>query len=109
MKSKLQKLIDFPATILNKLSNIQQALGRIEARQNTGINSKNINDYEFRVSSQWGEDGIIQHLVQNIYIENKIFIEFGVENYTESNTRFLLQNDNWSGMIIDASKKYLFY
>ena len=105
MKSKLQKLIDFPATILNKLSNIQQALGRIEARQNTGINSKNINDYEFRVSSQWGEDGIIQHLVQNIYIENKIFIEFGVENYTESNTRFLLQNDNWSGMIIDESKK----
>ena len=42
MKSKLQKLIDFPATILNKLSNIQQALGRIEVRQNTGINSKNI-------------------------------------------------------------------
>jgi hypothetical protein len=30
------------------------------------------------------------------------FIEFGVEDYTEANTRFLLENDNWRGLILDC-------
>ena len=33
-----------------------------------------------------------------------MFIEFGVENYLESNTRFLLKNDNWAGLVIDGSE-----
>lgn len=105
MKNKFRQLIAIPSLILNRLTSIQHALGRIEARQNKSLKSKKINDYEFKVSSQWGEDGIIQYLVDHINIENKIFIEFGVENYTESNTRFLLANNNWTGMIIDGSNE----
>ena len=67
--------------------------------------SKNINDYEFSVFSQWGEDGILNYLINNLNIESKNFVEFGVENYLESNTRFILQNDNWSGLILDNDKK----
>lgn len=55
--------------------------------------------------SQWGEDGIIQWLIRQIPIQNETFIEFGVEDYRESNTRFLLEENNWSGMIIDGSKQ----
>lgn len=33
----------------------------------------------------------------------KNFIEFGVEDYRESNTRFLLQIKNWAGLVIDGS------
>lgn len=62
----------------------------------------NLADAEFRVFSQWGEDGIIQYLISQIPIPNKIFVEFGVENYRESNTRFLLVNDNWSGLVMDG-------
>lgn len=51
-----------------------------------------------------GDDGIIQYLINYLEIENKIFVEFGVEDYLESNTRFLLINDNWSGLVIDGSK-----
>ena len=109
MKNKLRELISFPAEILRKLTNIQQALGRIENRQNNHIDSENINDYEFKASSQWGEDGIIQHLIKNIEIENKIFFEFGVEKYTESNTRFLLQNNTWKGLVIDGSDENISY
>lgn len=65
----------------------------------------NIGDTEFKIYSQWGEDGIIQYLINKIPINNKVFIEFGVENYIESNTRFLLENDNWSGLVMDGSKK----
>jgi len=63
-----------------------------------------LNRFEFKVFSQWGEDGIIQFLTRQIKIPNKVFVEFGVEDYTEANTRFLLINDNWSGLVMDASK-----
>lgn len=73
--------------------------------QNISRRDKNVlADYEFKVFSQWGEDGIIQYLIQNLDIQNKNFIEFGVETYRESNTRFLLMHDNWSGLVIDGSK-----
>ena len=67
----------------------------------------NISLAEFSVFSQWGDDGVIQFLINEINIENKYFIEFGVENYNESNTRFLLLNSNWSGLIIDSSPDYI--
>ena len=66
---------------------------------------ENITDAEFRVFSQWGEDGIIQYLISRIPIPNRVFIEFGVENYRESNTRFLLVNNNWSGLVMDGDAK----
>ncbi len=65
---------------------------------------KNISEVEFKVFSQWGEDGIIQYLINKLPIKNKFFIEFGVEDYRESNTRFLMMNNNWSGFVIDGSQ-----
>jgi hypothetical protein len=65
---------------------------------------KSLDEVEFQVFSQRGEDGIIQYIINKIEIPNKIFVEFGVETYTESNTRFLLFNNNWSGLAIDGCK-----
>ena len=64
---------------------------------------------EFKVFSQSGEDGVIQWLIHNIPIQNKRFIEFGVQNYTELKTRFLLMHDNWSGLIMDGSQENMDY
>jgi hypothetical protein len=61
---------------------------------NENIKSKQIRDYEFKAFSQWGEDGIIQHLTKTIEIKNKTFIECGVEDFYESNCRFLMMKDN---------------
>ncbi len=69
----------------------------------TGGVKNDLRSSEFRVFSQTGEDGIIQFLISRVPIENDIFIEFGVEDYAESNTRFLLMNDNWRGLVIDGS------
>jgi hypothetical protein len=66
-----------------------------------------IQDAEFSVFSQYGDDGIIQYLINTISIESKSFIEFGVQDYTESNTRFLLINNNWRGLIIDGSNDHI--
>lgn len=112
IKLKLQKLYKIDSElqqiklILHKL---QESVGRIENRQIDGFAKNSISENEFRAFSQWGEDGIIQYLIRNINISRKIFIEFGVQNYTESNTRFLLINNNWSGLVIDGGSDYITY
>jgi hypothetical protein len=66
-----------------------------------------LQEAEFRVFSQNGEDGIIQHLVRLVNPTAKSFIEFGVQNYYESNTRFLLLNNNWRGLVLDPDQQYI--
>lgn len=63
----------------------------------------------FKVFSQWDEDGIIQYLINKLPIVHKTFIEFGVENFEESNSRFLMINDHWQGMVLDASASDIRY
>lgn len=97
--------------ISTKITRIQEALGRIEQRQILASWHGNLHAAEFRTFSQWGEDGIIQALLSTIPPASlrKIFVEFGVETYTEANTRFLLVNDNWSGLVIDGSEENISY
>lgn len=68
-----------------------------------------IRDAEFRVFSQFGDDGIIQYLAHSTGAADsaRTFVEFGVADYRESNTRFLLENDNWSGLVLDGSAKHI--
>ena len=63
----------------------------------------------FKVFSQWDEDGIIQYLIHQVPIAHRTFIEFGVENYEESNTRFLLLNDHWQGLVLEACSEDIDY
>ena len=88
----LRKYWSAASEISNKITLIQEALGRIEQRQIAGSWNGDLRAAEFRVFSQWGEDGIIQALLSAIPPDSlrRIFVEFGVSNYTESNTRFLL-------------------
>lgn len=65
---------------------------------------KDLSDVEFSVFSQWGEDGIIDWIINKIERLPKIFLEIGTEDYTESNTRFLLMNKNWDGFLIEGDK-----
>jgi hypothetical protein len=104
IKRVLRRFAELPY----RINRLQEAVGRIERRQ-TAANDKDSDGREFRVFSQWGEDGIIQHLIRNIPIERKLFVEFGVENYAEANTRFLLTNNYWSGLVIDGSASNIEY
>jgi hypothetical protein len=66
-----------------------------------------LRDTEFQVFSQWGDDGIIQYLIAQVPNLSQTFIEFGVQDYRESNTRFLLMNDNWAGLVMDGSEDFV--
>ncbi len=70
---------------------------------------KSIQDVEFKVFSQYGDDGIIQWLTKKLNLKSEIFVEFGIQDYTESNTRFLLINNGWSGLVIDGSEESIHY
>ncbi len=107
--NRLVNLIRFGVRMDYEYENIKIMMGKILVNQlKTSLNQiTSLHDAEFKVFSQWGDDGIIQYLINEIEIPDsaKTFIEFGVENYKESNTRFLLVNDNWKGLVMDGSKK----
>jgi hypothetical protein len=98
--------------IKGDLENLKILNGKLLARMNETLVDEIIKDIhrsEFKVFSQFGDDGIIQFLINYLEIENRNFIEFGVQNYTESNTRFLLLNNNWKGLIFDSSEQNIQY
>ena len=79
----------------------------LEAKKLSIIHKKikkinNLADVEFQVSSQWGEDGIIDWIFNKFTKLPKIFLEIGTQDYRESNTRFLLINKNCDGYIIEG-------
>src|SRR6185437_1310214 len=91
-----------------QLDDLAFLAGQTAARQVRAMTKlRSLYDAEFRVSSQWGEDGIIEWLVHQLESVPETFIEFGVENYRESSTRFLLQHRNWRGLVIDGSRDHV--
>lgn len=110
INEEIQFLKKYNQKIVNRIDIGLLLQGKILIERIKSLNEINsLKDIEFKIFSQWGEDGIIQYLINKIPIENEVFIEFGVENYIESNTRFLLINNNWSGLVIDGSKENIDY
>lgn len=87
------------------INSVKINIGKLRSRieQTEFDKFRSLHDYEFQVYSQWGDDGIIQFLIRYLEISDKRFVEFGVENYKECNTRFLLINNNWTGLVMDGS------
>jgi len=57
-------------------------------RQESALNLMN---YGKKRYSQNSEDGIIEEIFRRVGTTNRFFVEFGVEDGTENNTRFLLE------------------
>lgn len=93
--------------IQKQIDEVKLILGRQESRNVSNVKLKSIQEAEFKIFSQFGEDGIIQYLISKVEIKNKIFVEIGVGDYAESNTRFLIMNNNWSGNIVDCENDHI--
>lgn len=106
MIKKIKQLIRIVPRLLQvdrRLEEIKLNQGRILSSMQTPDGGIPLWEREFKIFSQWGEDGIIQYLVNNLAIKQHTFIEFGVEDFSESNCRFLMMNDQWHGFVIDGS------
>jgi hypothetical protein len=67
-----------------------------------------LEQYENKFFSQNGEDGITMKLIELLYDNNhlnKYYVEFGVENGTECNTRLLRDMYDWKGLQMDGSNE----
>lgn len=60
---------------------------------------------EDKVFSQYGEDGILLGLIENLgsHMDSKYYVEFGTESGTECNTRVLREKHGWTGLLMDGS------
>ena len=61
-----------------------------------------INYYEYRITSQNNEDGIIAHIFSKVS-NNKFFVELGFD-FFECNSLNLIKN-GWNGILIDADEE----
>jgi hypothetical protein len=115
---RLSRLVHLPGSLsvaseqvpelLRQVEINNQLVGRLLANQVKALGPRReLREAEFKVYSQWGDDGIIQYLVHNVPLPSDSFVEFGVESYAEANTRFLLVNDNWRGLIMDGSREWM--
>tara|TARA_B100000963_G_C22625993_1_gene672413 strand:- start:2091 stop:3026 length:936 start_codon:yes stop_codon:yes gene_type:complete len=67
---------------------------------------KKLSNVDYKVFSQNGEDGIIDYLIRQINIDKPKFIEIGVGDYSESNTKFIFETTSAHGMIVDCLKNF---
>jgi hypothetical protein len=92
----LQQLSDFAGrqliSSLRQIENMMILQGRALSLQNADrAPLDSLQDAEFKVFSQFGEDGILQYLIHETGLtrEEQVFVEF------------------WRGLIIDGSRKYM--
>jgi len=64
-------------------------------------------NFESRVFSQNGEDGILQEIFRRIGDGGKFSVEFGIEDGTQCCTRELLAHHGWSGVLLEGSPAYV--
>ncbi len=89
----------------DRLEQLSLLMGKVSANQLPFQQKiKDLSDVEFRVFSQWGEDGIIEWLITHLPPLPERFVEFGVGTFNEANCRFLLLNRNWKGLIMDGDE-----
>jgi len=70
---------------------------------------KILNEYNEKIYSQFGEDGIIKEILNRIEIENldKYCVEFGArDGIADSNTYNLIKNHDYKAVLIEGDKKY---
>ena len=65
-----------------------------------------LEDFEYKFYSQNGEDGIIDFIVKKLNLRKPTFVEIGVGDYSEANTRFLYETYYSKGLIIDNIENF---
>src|SRR5262245_9378792 len=97
-EARLLKQLDMQGELLAEL-HLQRLLGA------EPYNSpQRLERHGFRTFSQNDEDGILQEIFRRIGTANRTFVEFGVQDGLESNTRLLLYQ-GWRGLWIEADER----
>ncbi len=95
----------FSTFFTNKFDDIklQIANGYFNSVRKKYPDLKKIDQTYYKVFSQNGEDGTLDYLIESLKIKNINFIELGVGDYSECNTRLISMLRKCHGTIIDQN------
>ena len=107
--NKISDIIFSNQIFLRKLDDLKLQNGQIFSFfLNNKINSiKNLDEISFKVFSQNNEDAILEYLILSLKLKDIKFIEIGIEDYSESNTRYIYEKYNCDGLIIDNTSNLI--
>src|SRR5262249_486200 len=88
--------------VLAFVISIRIARYRRREHQRMAADARHLGNFERRVFSQNGEDGVIEEIFRRIGTANRFFVELGCGGGIENNTRGLLEYRGWSGVWIDG-------
>lgn len=82
---------------------IMFCVGDVKIDQNKKLycSVKDLTEIEAKIFSQNGEDGIIDFIITRLNLKSRNFVEIGVGDYRESNTRYIYNKYHSKGLIID--------
>ncbi|KSV62446.1 hypothetical protein N185_08520 [Sinorhizobium sp. GW3] len=70
---------------------------------NALFDGANLDGHRYKIFSQWDEDGILQYITKVLKV-SPFFVEIGVGDYTECNTRLLNEKDGWTGVVVEKDE-----
>ena len=88
---------------LRRLRSIEDRIHSLERAVYSGVSADlSIHDWEAKIRSQNGEDGILLNLFSRINATSRRFLEFGCSSGIECNSANLALGFGWSGLLLDA-------
>ena len=87
---------------LSIIRKFKKEINKPKKNNKFSTNLDKINNFEFRITSENNEDGIIEHIFSKVP-NNKFFVEFGFD-FFECNSLNLIKN-GWNGILIDADEE----
>lgn len=77
---------------------------RIYERYKGNWNTLGLNQYQKRMRSENGEDGVLEQVFEEIGPGTKYYVEFGArDGYAISNTIYFREHLGWSGLLLDCA------
>src|ERR1700712_2670133 len=81
---------------------MRQGMPAILAQKAARPSFRHLWDAEVSVFSQWGEDGILDHLCDFTGLARPSVVEFGAADFQECNSRFLAEYRNANVLAVDG-------
>jgi hypothetical protein len=95
------RLVGMVQTLRQLDRDVQWLRGCLAASQKA-IPAADLRNFEERICSQNGEDGILAEIFRRIGTSNCYFVEFGVESGRECNSARLALQEGWQGLFLEA-------
>lgn len=88
------------------LADLERRHREISERSNPVSAPQALTQFELRVFSQNGEDGVLAEILRRIGVGERCFVEFGVESGREGNCVYLADVAGWSGLFMDGDERF---